>query len=114
MIVLSKSESDVPKAGSFSAVGVFSEVFRVDALQHSEVFVNFDALAEKVSHLGAFGYLVGAQQSVVIQTLHVGAFVGEAGQLLVGLSVKRLTLYSWNSKGTSLQRLRWFSGISRR
>ena len=89
-------------------------MLRIDAFQEPKILVNLDALVKVVGHLFALGDLVGSQQSVVVETLSVGPLVGEAGQFLVGLIVMMLTLYSWNSNGTSLHLLRWFSGRSLR
>ena len=99
-----------PKAEFFHAVCVLGEVLRIHALQHPEIFVNLHAFAEVVGPLRAFRHLVRPQQSVVVEAFNVSALVRQTVQLLVGLGRTMGTLYSRNSKGTSLQRLRWFSG----
>jgi hypothetical protein len=80
------SEADVGQAGSFSAVFALSEVFRVDPLQHSEVFVYLQAFPEKLVHLHAFRDLQGALVAIVIVALNEGAFVGETWEFVVGLN----------------------------
>lgn len=62
----------------------------------------------------AFGHLVGAFQAVGVETVGPGSFVGEAGEVVIGLVVGVHTRYSWKAKGTSLTLRRWFSGRSRR
>lgn len=86
----------------------------VDPLQQSEVFVDLQAFLEKPIDLNALRHLKGTLVAVVIVALSESAFVGEAWEFVVGLDRFMGTLYSWNSKGTSLTRLRWFSGRSRR
>lgn len=93
VILIAESETDVCKARSLSAVGILSKVLWVDTLQHTEIFVNFDAFVEVVGHLGALRHLVRSQQSVIVQTLHVSAFIGQTGKFLVGLDWDRVTLY---------------------
>lgn len=87
------SESNVCKIWSFSTVLIFSEVFRVDALQNSKILVYLYTLVEVMGHLFAFWDLVGTQKSIVIEALHVGSFVWQAGELLVGLIAIIYTLY---------------------
>lgn len=96
MIVCLISISDILQTGSLSAVSILSEVLRVDTLQKSKIFVYLDAFAEIMGHLLAFGYLVGSQKSIVIQTLHVSSLIRETRQLLIGLGYEKHTLYSWN------------------
>ncbi len=83
-------------------------------LEGAEVFIDFDAFVEVGLQLLALWHFVRAAYSVVIHTLDVCSLVWQAGQLIVGLSNNTLTRYSWNAKGTSLTRFRWFSGRSRR
>lgn len=108
------SQADVFEIGLFPAVLAFCEVFRVQAFQESEVFIDGDALFEILFHLHAFGHPPAVVDPVVIVALYEGAFVGEAGEFVVGLFGDRGTRYSWNSKGTSLTLLRWFWGRSLR
>lgn len=96
------------------AVLVLCEVFGVPPLEGAEVFIDLEALVIVFGHLQALGNLVGSLGSVVVEALDEGAFVGEAGELGVGLHGTQSTLYSSNSKGTSLMRLMWFSGRSLR
>ena len=96
------------------AVLILSEMFGIPPLEGAEVFIDLDAFLEVEGHLVALRDLVGTLHSVVVETLGEGAFVGEAGELVVGLGGGGGTLYYSNWKGTSLQRLRWFSGRSRR
>ena len=96
------------------AVLTFSEMLGVPPLEGAEVFIDIDAFLEVEGHLVALRDLVGALDAVVVEALDEGAFVGEAGELVVGLGGGGGTLYYSNWKGTSLQRLRWFSGRSRR
>lgn len=100
------SISYVLKSGSLSAVGILSKVLGIDTFQQSKVFVNSDTLVEIMGHLFALWYLVGSQQSVVIQTLSIGSFIRQTRQFLVSLLYKLYTRYSWNSKGTYLHLLR--------
>lgn len=93
MIIYEPSKTDFWKARSFPAVGILSKVLGIDAFEQTEVFVNLDAFFEIVSHLFAFGNLVWSQQSIVVQALDEGPFVGQAGQLLVGLIFGIVTLY---------------------
>ena len=96
------------------AVLAFGEVLGVPLLESAEVFIDLDAFLEVEGHLVALRDLVGALDSVVVEALGEGALVGEAGELVVGLRGGGGTLYYSNWKGTSLHRLRWFSGRSRR
>lgn len=73
------SISNILKTWPFPAVGIFSKVLRIDTLQNSKIFVYLDTLVEIMGHLFALGYLVGSQQSVVIQTLNVCSLVRETG-----------------------------------
>lgn len=108
------SEADVLETGAFAGVVALCEVFGVDAFEESEVLIDVDALLQVVGHLGALGHLQGSVDAVVVEALGEGAFVGQAGQFLVGLGGGSGTRYSWKAKGTSLVRLTWFSGRSRR
>ena len=58
--------------------------------------------------------LLGPIEPVVVDALSVGALVGEAGELVVGLSDLGITRYSSNLKGMLFSILRWFSGRSLR
>jgi hypothetical protein len=89
-----------------STVLTLSEMLGVPALKEAEVFIDCEAFLQELPHLKAFGDLVGAQHSIVIEALDQSAFVGKAGELVVGLFRNTSTRYSWNSKGTSLTRLR--------
>lgn len=80
-----QSQSDVFEVGSFSAVFVFSEVFRIPSFDRSEVFIDCDAFIEVLCHLEALGYLVSSVHTVVIQTLDQGSFVRKARELVVSL-----------------------------
>ena len=99
---------------SLSAVLTLSKVLRVHLFHLTKVCIDFDALIEIPGHLLAFGYFIGTTHSVVVEAMNQGAFVHQAWESLIGLYYVIRTLYSWNSKGTSLVRLRWFSGRSRR
>ena len=69
------SISYVLKTGSLSAIGVLRKVLGIDTFQKSKIFVNLDTLIEIMGHLFALWYLVGSQQSVVIQTLSIGSLI---------------------------------------
>ena len=94
------------------AVLVLCEVLGVPSLEGAEVFIDLEALVVVFGNLQALGHLVGSLCSVVVEALDEGAFVRETGELVVSLHKTESTLYSSNSKGTSLMRLRWFSGRS--
>jgi hypothetical protein len=79
------SKSEVLETGLFPGILVFCEVFWVPAFEQSEIFIDLDALTEVIGHLSTLGNLIGSLDAVVVDALNVGAFVGEAGQLLIGL-----------------------------
>ena len=83
-------------------------------LHHSEELIDVNAVVEEGLDVGALGHLATALDSVIVEAVSIGAFVGEAGKLVVGLRGRGCTLYSSNLKGTLLAFLRWFSGRSLR
>lgn len=108
------SKSDVLEVGLVPAVLAFSEALRVPLLEEAEILVEGDALFEVGFHLTALGHLNGSLHAVSVEALNKSALVWQTGQFVIGLNQQGNTRYSWNSKGTSFTRLRWFSGRSRR
>ena len=108
------SKSDILEVGLVSAVIALSEAFRVPLLEDAEVLVEGDALVEVLEELVALGNFDCAFHAVIVEALHKGALIGEAWQLVIGLSGQGGTRYSWKAKGTSLTLLRWLAGRSRR
>jgi hypothetical protein len=108
------SKSDVLEVGLVSAVVALSKALGVPPLEGAEVLVEGDALVEVLQELVAFGHLDCSLDAVVVEALGEGALVGEAGQLVIGLSIATDTRYSWKANGTSFTRFRWFSGRSRK
>lgn len=82
---IGKSEANVREVGSFPAVFVLGEVLGVPSLHQSEVFIDGEAVTQEFAHLEALWYLVSSLDAIVINALDKGAFVGEAGELVVGL-----------------------------
>ena len=73
-----------------------------------------DTVLEHGLDVGTCWSLFSTIESVVVDALDVGAFVGEAGELIVGLCNCIVTRYSSNLKGMLFSILRWFSGRSLR
>lgn len=80
------SKSDVLEVGLVSAVVALSEALGVPPLEGAEVLVEGHALVEVLNELVALRHLDGALQAVVVEALHEGALVGQAGQLVIGLN----------------------------
>jgi hypothetical protein len=71
--------------GSVSAVLTLGKVLRVPSFQCTEVTVDFEALIEVEGHLLALGDLVGSIDSIIIDAVGEGSFVGETGELIMSL-----------------------------